>query len=96
MCIRDRLCECSRIVDSQFGQHLSVDIDAGFLQAVDQSAVGDIVHSCSSVDSCDPQFSVVSLLVLSAYVCGTKSSHRSRLSSSECLALGTVVAFRHL
>ena len=34
LCQFDQLCECSLVIDSQFRQHLAVNLDVGQLQAV--------------------------------------------------------------
>lgn len=78
------------VVNSHLREHLSVDFDAGLLETVHELAVGDAVHSRCCVDSCDPESSEISLLILSADICRSEGSHNSRVSSSENLALLSV------
>ena len=63
--LADKLGESRHIVNGQLGQHLPVDGDAGFLQAVHQKAVGHALGPGSGVDAGDPQPPEISLLSLS-------------------------------
>ena len=83
-------------MDSHLGEHLSVDLDAGLLEAVHQSAVRDVVHSCSSVDAGDPESSELSLAELSAHLCGTQGPSDCRSCCGEDLMLGTEESLREL
>ena len=90
LCCIAECCESCCIIDSHLGEHLAVDLDACLLEAVHELAVGDAVSSGSCVDSCDPQSSVFSLLVLASDVCGSQASHNCRVSSSESVLSSAV------
>ena len=87
LCCVAQLCEVCSVVDRDLGEHLAVDVDAALLQTIDQLAVAHAVLSCCSVDSGNPQSSVLSLLHLSSNICGSERSHNCRISCSEVLAL---------
>ena len=56
-------CECGRVADGQFGQHLSVNVDVCLLQAADELGVAHVVQSGCCVDAGDPELSKISFSV---------------------------------
>ena len=50
-----------RIDDRDLGEHLAVDLDAGFLQAAHEDAVADAIETASGVDALDPKLAVIPL-----------------------------------
>ena len=88
--------ETSRVADSYLGKHLSVQVDACLVNAVHEAGVVDAVHLACSGDSCDPESSEISLLLLSADVSILTALHNSLLSHLKMLALRTEVALSEL
>lgn len=66
LCGFDEICESLFICDSELGKHLSVEIDAGLLETVDELAVINAVLFAGCRDSGDPESTEVSLFHLSA------------------------------
>src|SRR4029453_1028959 len=60
--------EACCVLDSDVGQHLAVDIDAGLVQAVDKSAVGEAALAPRRVDALDPECAEGALLALAVAV----------------------------
>ena len=54
--------ESSGIVYSEISKDLAVYVYVCFVETVHQTAVGNVVHSGSSVDSGDPEFSEIAFL----------------------------------
>src|SRR6266478_9640067 len=54
--------------DREIGQHFAVDLDAGALEAVDKSAVGQPVLAHRGVDALDPQPAEGALLALAVAI----------------------------
>src|SRR6266540_2428951 len=52
------------VVHRDVRQHLSVDLDAGLLEAADEDAVRHVIHAGGGIDALDPQTAEVALLVL--------------------------------
>ena len=48
-------------MDGKLRKHLAVDGDVGFLEAVHEHGIGDIVGAASGIDSLDPELTVVPL-----------------------------------
>src|SRR5262245_53912969 len=61
--------ECSRVLDSQVGEHLAVHLDAGFLQAGDEPVVRQSAGAHGGVDAHDPQRAKVSLAYPTVAIC---------------------------
>jgi len=57
-----------RIGHGQFSQDLSVQVDLGQLQAVNELAVGETVHSGTGIDSGDPEPAEITFLLLAVAV----------------------------
>ena len=49
------------IMDGDLREHLAVDGDVRFLEAVHEDGVGDIVDAASGIDSLDPELTIVPL-----------------------------------
>jgi hypothetical protein len=60
--------EASRIVNSDFGEHFAVEVDARFRAAIDKSAVADAVHAACSIYTNDPEAAEAALLELSVHI----------------------------
>ena len=60
--------ESFRVVQGQVGQDFTVDFDTGFVQLVNEHAVGHVVFTDGCVDTDDPQGSEVTLLVPSVAI----------------------------
>ena len=60
--------ESFRIVQSEVGQHFTVDLDTGFVQLVHEHAVRHVILADGCIDTDDPQGSEVTLLVPSVAV----------------------------
>jgi hypothetical protein len=54
--------ESRRIVDSDVGQHLAIQIDARALEAIDELAVRDFGRAAGCIDAHDPQRTEIPLL----------------------------------
>ena len=91
-----QFCESSGIGYSQFSQHFSVDVYASYFQTVNQFAVRNFVHSCSCVDSYDPQASVFSLCLFSASECKCHCFHYRLFCYSVLFGSSTSVASSQL
>src|SRR3974390_949062 len=76
-----KLCRCQRrlgllgqalksggIVDGEIGEDLAVELDAGFLQAVDEAVVADAVQLGGGADADDPQGTVLALALFASGV----------------------------
>lgn len=59
---RVAVCRCD------LGKHLAIDVDTAFVQAVDQTGIRDAVHTCGSIDACDPQLAHRALFCTSVAV----------------------------
>lgn len=57
------------IADSHFREHLSVELDAGFLKIIHKSGIVSSVASACCRDTSDPKLTEVALLLLSSDVC---------------------------
>src|SRR5699024_781169 len=91
------LCQRSKsflVIDSHLSQHLSVDVDVSNLKSVHELAVGKSVHSCSSVDTCDPQLTHLALALFSACICRCECSHDRLFCNSVLFGAGSSVSFR--
>ncbi len=60
--------ECLRLVDRHVGQDLAVDLDAGLVQAVDETAIGQAVLADGGVDALDPERAEIALAALAVAV----------------------------
>src|SRR5260221_2915061 len=63
-CLLDQRLERSRLAHGKLGQDLAVDLDPGFAEAADKSAVGQAMLAHGGVDALDPQGSERPLAVL--------------------------------
>ena len=50
-----------RIVNREFGEHLTVDVHVVLLESIHELAVGDVVHAASRVDPANPELPIISL-----------------------------------
>ena len=57
----DDLIEGFGIGNGDFGEHFSIQIDAGGLEAKNESAIGDATHSAGGIDAQDPELAVIAL-----------------------------------
>src|SRR5262249_16006710 len=62
--LADQRAERRRLVDGHVGQHLAIDLDAGLVEAVDETAVGDPLLVHRRIDALDPQRAERALAVL--------------------------------
>ena len=69
----DERLEACGVLDGEIGQHLAVDLDAGLVEAVDKSAVGQPVLAHGRVDALDPQ---------RAEACASSACGRDRRTAS--------------
>src|SRR6185437_4813864 len=80
------------IVHGEIRQHLAVDGDAGFAEAVDQTAVGQPELTRGRVDAHDPQGAELALLLLAADIGVLLGLGNGLLGNAVDLAAGVVIA----
>ncbi len=88
--------ESGGIIYSQFSQHLAIHLDAGILQAVHHTAVGQAVHTSGGIDTHDPQATEISLAETTAGVGVGKGLHNGFSSRTILLGLGAKITFGKL
>ena len=84
------------IVDGDLGEHLAVDDDARFLEAIHEFGIGDVVETASGVDPLDPKLAVVALDEATGIVGITKRMANLFFRGLEEKMLGTKVTFGSL
>src|SRR3954466_14148071 len=56
------------VLQGDIGEHFAVELDAGFLQSVDEVAVGQAVQTGGGADADDPDGAVLALLLFASEV----------------------------
>ena len=90
--IRESLC----VIDCHISQNFAVQLDTAELKAIHEFAVRKSVQSCSSIDTCNPKLSELTLSLLSSFIGRCKSSHYRLLCNTILLGAGTAVTLRKL
>ena len=88
--------ECFRFPDSQVSQHLAIEVDLGFLHAMDQLAVGCPIQTSCRIDAGNPQFAEVPFAVPAVTIGIPLTLEVLLIRPAEQLALGAVLAFVEL
>src|SRR5262249_29927481 len=86
--------ERARVGDGKVRQHLAIDVVAGLLQTIHQSAVRNLVLPGGRVDADDPESAKVPLLGLAVPVGVDQRLLDLELGHPVGLGLGSVVALR--
>jgi len=81
------------VIDSQFSQHLAVNRDACFLQAVNEAAVGKTVLTRTGVDTDNPQLTELTLSRFAVAVSILACLDDRLFGDTEDFAAGVVIAF---
>src|SRR5690625_1325656 len=82
------------VVHGQVGQHTTINLDAGLVQAVDQAAVAQVELARGRVDAHDPQAAELALLLLAADVGVLVGLDDRLLGDAINLAAGVVITLR--
>ena len=77
--------------NSDFSEHLAVEVNTGYLETMHESRIVHAVYLSLSGNTGDPQCAEISLLLLTADVCVVTALHYGLLSHLEVLALGAPV-----
>src|SRR4051812_36306974 len=93
--LRDRR-KALRLVHGEVGEHLAIDLDAGLLDAIDETAVAQVELARRRVDALDPQCAEVALLEPATAVGVLAGLDDGLLRRAEYLATRVVVALRLL
>src|SRR5699024_2860257 len=64
----DQVREGGRVVDGELGEHATVDLDTGGLEALDETVVGHAVGAGAGVDALDPEATEVTLALATVTV----------------------------
>lgn len=89
-------CKTCCVVDSDLGEHLSVESDASLLETVHKCRIVHTIHLAGSGNSCDPELSEITLLESSADISVVAGLHYGFLSHLEMLALCAPVTLSEL
>ena len=83
--------ECFRVVHSQVGQHLAVDLDTSLVQKTHQLRIAETLQTCGSIDTLDPKCTERTLLVTAITECIGKTLLPSVLGNGPNILTGTKV-----
>ena len=61
-------CESSGVVEGEVGENFAVHLDAALVEKAHELRVAQVVHTCSSVDTLDPQGTEVAFFVFAIAV----------------------------
>ena len=64
LCLLNDGLECLRLIHSQIGENLAVNLDTGFVQGTHQLRIGQAFETGSCIDTLNPECAEVTLLVL--------------------------------
>jgi hypothetical protein len=76
-CLFGNSSECCWIMESQLRKSTAIDVDAGLLHAVNETAVAQIIHAGSSVETLNPQTAEGTLFIATIAVCEVASAQQS-------------------
>src|SRR5579872_7161279 len=88
--------ESGLIEDGNVREHLAIDLDRGFLQAIDQGAVGHAEFPRGRVDANDPQRAKIALLAAAVAIRVLTRAHDRLFGDSVNVAASAPKAFRFL
>jgi hypothetical protein len=87
----DQLRESACIKHCQIGKHLTVDLNAGFPQAINKPAVFEIQRPAGGIDTLSPETAILALLLLAADICEShRPIHRHIGLADQFAAIATV------
>jgi hypothetical protein len=85
--------KCLWMIDCKVCQHFPIDADLFLVETIDQTRIGDIVQTCSGIDSSDPQSAELALLRSSVSVRVRAGLIDVMLRNGMDLAASTPVSF---
>jgi len=85
--------ESSRIMNSNIGQHLAVQVDLGSFQSVNKSAVGQAMQTSRRINARNPQSTELALTLATVTISILTGFDYSLFGGTVKLATGTVVTF---
>jgi len=88
----DQLGKGGGIVPGKMGKGLAVDIDVGFVQAVDEPAIAHVVDPAGCIDADDPEPAELSLFLLPVSEGKGKATLNCLAGNSVCFAAGAKIA----
>jgi len=91
-----KFCDLSKslgIVDGEIGEHLTIQLDSGFFEAIHEPAVGEAIRSGGRVDSGDPERTEVTLSDTSIAVSVLEGSLHVAAGCSQQLAARSAIPF---
>src|SRR5207248_412318 len=84
------------IMHSHLGKNLAIDLDVGSMNSVHQLAVAHAMHTCSRVDTCNPQAAHITLAITAVAIHIGHRAHDRLMRRTDKTATCRTMTLGHL